>query len=167
MSNHRITALAAAMALTAAACNSITAPGPNGRQLGILEWQTTAAAALGSAGNEMQEQVLSAPDTVAAGVPFVATVTTIGASGCWQADGATTKMAAQQATITPYDFVRTHFSDGTPAVCTTALVSLPRTVTITFTTKGEATIRVEGRVVRNGDLTSTQPVAVEKSVIVR
>jgi hypothetical protein len=51
--------------------------------------------------------------------------------------------------------------------CTAALVSLPRTVTITFAEAGEATIRVEGRVVRNGDLTGMQPVAVEKKVIVR
>jgi hypothetical protein len=167
MSNFRIAVLIAAVVLPAAACNTITAPGPTGRQLGILEWQTTTAATVASAGNELQEQVLSAPDTVNAGVAFQAVVTTIGASGCWEADGATTNMTALQATITPYDFVRSRFADGSPMFCTAALVSLPRTVTITFAQAGEARIRVEGRVVRNGDLTGSQPVAVEKNVIVR
>jgi hypothetical protein len=167
MSKFRIAVLVAAVVLAGAACNSTTAPGPTGRQLGIIEWQTTAAATVASASNELQEQVLSAPDTVNAGVPFQAVVTTIGASGCWRADGATTTMTVRQATITPYDFVHSRFADGSPMFCTAALVSLPRTVAITFAEAGEATIRVEGRVVRNGDLTGMQPVAVEKKVVVR
>jgi hypothetical protein len=161
-----------ALAAWAAACDTTTAP-PEGRsEIGIIEWHATSVstfAANAAVGVEdpYDPPVLVAPDTVQAGVPFDAVVTTIGASGCWSAGGARVSASAALAVITPYDIAPRHHANGEPLFCTAALVRLPRTVQLTFGQRGEATIRVEGRVVHDGDVARSVPGSIERRVIVR
>jgi hypothetical protein len=154
--------LAALGAVVASAgCDFATGPGADGRVIGIIEWQ---AAITGAAAND--DVVITAPDTVHAGVPFQATITTIGLSGCWSADGASIKAAPRLVTITPYDRV----ANGTPeqpTYCTAALVGLDRHLDIVFSDPGTATLRVNGRIVIDGDLEDARPHVVEKQIIVR
>jgi hypothetical protein len=105
---------------------------------------------------------LSAPDTVAAGVPFDVTVTTIGLDTCWREAGAVVVSELRRVTITPYDRI-----DRTQSGCGDAIISIPRTVRIVFAQRGDATLRVEGR--RGFGLTSTNSsdLAIERSVHVR
>jgi hypothetical protein len=170
MRQHLTAVLAAGMGLSAVACDA-TGPEANGRQVGIIEWHATSMTTLAANAaideSDLDAPVLTAPDTVDVNVPFNVTVTTIGLSGCWAADGARLASSARQATITPYDVAHTHFPGGEPMFCTAALVRLPRTVQVTFTQRGEATLRVEGRVVRNADLVGAEPAALEKVIIVR
>jgi hypothetical protein len=171
---HRTSSIiaVAAVALAATACDMATAPRNDRSRVGIIEWQSASASTLAAnatfdAGDPYDAPVIVSPDTVQAGVPFDVTVTTIGASGCWKADGARVSAAAMLAVITPYDLAPTHWANGDPMFCTGALVSLPRSVQLTFGQAGEATIRVEGRVVQDGELEKTIPGSVEKRVIVR
>ncbi|HEY0036122.1 MAG TPA: hypothetical protein VGB66_05505 [Longimicrobium sp.] len=145
--------------LAGAACNRLDNffPAPEvGRYVGIVEWsasnvQTFADPAMG---------VITAPDTVTAGQPFQVTITTVGPSGCWRADGAEKAVQGNLATITPFDRVEGE-------LCTGALVSLPRSVELRFDTRGEATIRVYGRRVRDGNLNAATERTVEQRIIVR
>ncbi|HYH80428.1 MAG TPA: hypothetical protein VEX86_11550 [Longimicrobium sp.] len=86
----------------------------------------------------LRSPALVAPAVVSAGQTFQATVTTLGFSGCWRADGAEVATAAATASIHPYDR-----QEG--EVCTAALVELRRTVDLRFDTPGTAKIVVEGR----------------------
>jgi hypothetical protein len=161
-----------ALAAGAAACDTTTAP-PDGRsEIGIIEWRATSVSTFAAnAGFGVEDPydlpVLVAPDTVQAGVPFDAVVTTIGASGCWRAAGARLAASPALAVITPYDVAPTHHANGEPLFCTGALVRLSRSVQLTFGQRGEATIRVEGRVVQDGDLARSVPGSSEKRVVVR
>jgi hypothetical protein len=125
------------------------------RHVGIVEWsrssvQTFADPAMG---------VITAPDTVTAGQPFQVTVTTAGPSGCWQAAGAEKAVQGNLATITPFDRVL----DG---ICTQAVVSLPRSVEVRFDVRGQATLRVYGRRVVDGNLNGATERTVEKKITV-
>jgi hypothetical protein len=93
-------------------------------------------------------------------------VTTIGNSGCWSANGASLSVSGRIATIIPYDLAPTRNADGDPLFCTGALKRLPRTVVVTFDLPGEATVRVQGRVVLDGDLKRTEPTVLEKELVV-
>jgi hypothetical protein len=162
----------AAISLAAAACDIATGPRDDRSRVGIIEWQAASASTLAAnatfnARDPYDAPILVAPDTVQAGVPFDVTVTTIGASGCWKADGARVSATAVLAVITPYDLAPTRHANGDPMFCTGALVSLSRPVQLTFAEPGDATIRVEGRVVQDGDIEKTVPGSVEKRVIVR
>jgi hypothetical protein len=151
--------LALALLIGATACDmpATFEPGPDARRhLGIVEWsrsnvQTFADPAVG---------VITAPDTVTAGQPFLVTVTTAGPSGCWRAAGAETGVQGSLATITPYDRVADE-------ICTQAFVSLPRSVELRFDVRGEATLRVHGRRVVDGNLSGATERTVEKKVFVR
>ncbi|HZG44175.1 MAG TPA: hypothetical protein VEY93_14600, partial [Longimicrobium sp.] len=130
--------------LAGAACDmpATFEPGPDAqRHVGIVEWsrssvQTFADPAMG---------VITAPDTVTAGQPFQVTITTAGPSGCWRAAGAEKAVQGNLATLTPFDRVL----DG---ICTQAVVSLPRSVEVRFDVRGQATLRVYGRRVVDGNL---------------
>jgi hypothetical protein len=110
--------------------------------------------------------VIAAPDTVNAGAPFDATITTVGMSGCWRPDGAEISYGPKLAVVTPYDLVITTI-DGAPVACTGALVDLPRTVRLIFGQAGVATLRVHGRKVTGGELSSATPATTEKQIVVR
>lgn len=108
--------------------------------------------------------VLEAPDTVAAGVAFDAVVRTFGPNGCWRAAGHRESGSATTIEVTPYD---EDISEG--RMCTTAIVRLPRTVRLVFSTAGTGTLIVRGRVSSlGGSAVSTDSMTtVSKTVVVR
>lgn len=161
MKSHVLSVLGAA--LLCAACSNPIAPDAGERVVGIIEWNTTAAAPGAMA---EPETVVSAPDTVDAGMPFTVTITTIGASGCWREDGALESVSGLTATLTPHDRVIEEI-DGMPVSCTGALVSLPRDMSLTFRQTGSATLRVIGRRVTNGDIPAAQTKTIEQQIVVR
>ena len=108
-------------------------------------------------------EVIVAPDEVAVDQDFEATITTIGPNGCWSVDGADVDSSPLLAEIMPWDRVST----DPEIACTQALVALARTVTLRFTEKGDATIRVLGRRVVDGELEDATTEVVEKTVRVR
>jgi hypothetical protein len=163
-------ALAFALLLLPAVTACEMATGPDGqRVVGILEWQSAAQGSLASSSLMMADgniAVITAPDTVDAGVPFEATITTVGSDGCWREAGAEKEMADHLAVVVPYDRVLTE-KNGESIGCTQALVWLPRFVEITFAESGEAILRVKGRKVIGGNYAEATPVTVEKRIFVR
>jgi hypothetical protein len=161
-----------ALAAGVSACDVIGV-GDRESDVGIIEWQMESASAMVisadplSIGDPHFWPALEAPDTAQAGVPFDVIVSTYGASCCWRADGARVDRAPMSVTITPYDRVPATHANGEPLFCTAALVRLQRTVSVTFADVGTAMIRVEGRVVTNGDVRSTEPGTIEKAIVVR
>jgi hypothetical protein len=156
----------AGMLVVGAACDSATAPASSDHVVGILEWHAGSGGSALAGIAEPAETRVVAPDTVDAGTPFDISVRTIGRSGCWSQAGAESAVTGMLATVTPYDRVTTSI-DGEPAFCTGALVDLERTVSIAFASPGTATLRVNGRIVMDGELDGTQPVTVEKQIFVR
>ena len=122
--------------------------GPEAERVkGIVEWvQDGVAIAAAPAGvpTDGNVDVIQAPDEVVAGEPFTATITTVGANGCWEADGATIELDPSLAEVTPWDLNRLS-PENPELVCTAALEALPREVTLRFTEPGDAVIRVLGR----------------------
>ena len=82
---------------------------------------------------------LVVPDTVRAGTPFTITVSTFGSS-CLRADGASTRVSGQMASVTPYDVM-----PASDAACPGDILAFPRTVTLAFDTPGAAVVRLHGR----------------------
>jgi hypothetical protein len=159
-------AVAVLLAVTlVSACDLVTvsAPSADRRVVGIIVWQSSTTADRSFDGPAV---VIAAPDTVTAGTPFDATITTVGISGCWRQDGAQTTYDSGLAVVTPYDLVMTKI-DGAPVACTDVLVQLPRTVRLVFGETGVALLRVSGRQVTGGELSSATPATVEKEVVVR
>ena len=152
--------LALCAVLTACSDQSVTsADFESSRMVGILELIETDPRPTAGVGS--QRPPLFAPDTVTAGVPFDVTVTTVGLDTCWREAGASVQSELRRVTITPYDRV-----DTQPSGCGDALVYLPRTVSVTFTQRGIATVRAEGR--RGyGSSTRSSDLAIERSVYVR
>lgn len=95
------------------------------------------------------------PDTVTAGVPFTAVVSTYGGTGCVRPDRSNVLTAGLTADITPYDSVYVG-----PNVCLADLHAYPRPVQLQFSSPGSAQIRVHGR-----SIDST--VTLERSITVR
>jgi hypothetical protein len=157
-------AWAALAAVTAAGCSAISETDSD-RQIGIVELRGNFTVGA-STWDPFTHTTISAPDTVQVNVPFTAVITTIGFSGCWREDGARVDRGARLATVTPYDFV-VRDENGGPTFCTAVLVSLPRDVQITFSQAGTATLRVRGRVVTNGELSSDEETVVEKTILVQ
>lgn len=160
-----IVCCALALGLLAGCADSMMAPAeesaaPGGPALGILEWERGPADARGA---PSPLQVIAAPDTVRAGDPFDAVVTTIGPRSCWRALGAEVELRAALARVTPYDFT----PETSESVCGDAQVRLARTVRLRFTQPGEGVVRVVGRKVEGRRLRETQRVTVEKRVVVR
>jgi hypothetical protein len=137
------------------------------REIGIVEWLFEAQANQISSSTAMSSAdapaVISAPDEVRAGVPFEATITTIGPAICWRADGADTQVSGNLAVVIPYDFS----PETEDVACGAAIIDLPRTVKITFASPGEATLRVNGRKVVGGNTSAGKPTVVEKRILVR
>ena len=161
----KITLLCAVVALItviAAGCEAGRVMAPeataDGRTVGILELVETDARPISQTG-QLRPPII-APDTVQAGVAFTATINTIALESCWREAGVHVIAEARRAVVTPYD--RMLPSDG----CRQTVVNLPRAVSITFTQRGDAILRVEGRRVFS-DTRSTSSVALEKSIYVR
>jgi hypothetical protein len=106
--------------------------------------------------------VIEAPDTVSAGEQVNITVRTIGQDGCWRADGGELAQRGDTITIQPYD------RHSGAAVCTTAIAvsGLPHFFSASFSSPGEAIIRVNGRRIRQHERGYEIPVAVERTVTV-
>jgi hypothetical protein len=156
--------LACALAPVLAGCSDVLGS-RDARVPGVIAWVTSESApsaGLSTVPPHMRERIV-APDSVEAGVFFDATVITIGADGCWRAAGEEVQLDAMVAEVRPYD------STGrtADAACRMALVELPRTVRLRFAAPGEATIRVRGRQVVDGNFAGATEVAVEKRVVVR
>jgi hypothetical protein len=83
--------------------------------------------------------VIQGPATGSVGEPLVFTVSTFGNS-CISSQGAKVVVGGLQATVTPYD--REYRG---PRECLDYLKAYPRTVTVVFTSPGNATVRVQGR----------------------
>lgn len=146
------------------ACDTTTEPDGSGRLIGILEWRLTDQTA-SAAQTTSDEAALLVPDTVQAGVPFTATVTTLGANGCWREDGAAASVSAAIATIVPYDRILSQL-EGQAIACIDMIVRLPRDIELVFAGPGESLVRVDGRMIVDGDFTRTEPVTLVKKVIV-
>ena len=99
-------------------------------------------------------EALGVPDTVRAGVPFVATVVTFGSS-CIHPDGVELQLGGALATITPYDSVPSQ-----PPPCLADFRAFPRSFGLVFNAPGAGVVRLQGRGF-DGDLT------LERSVTVR
>ncbi|HEY0670959.1 MAG TPA: hypothetical protein VGD27_01770 [Longimicrobiales bacterium] len=106
-------------------------------------------------------RVLSAPDTVAAGVPFEVRTTTIGMSGCWRSGDQSSRMLDGVIEITPRDV---HSGAN---VCTEVLLFLDHASMVTIAQPGVWLLRVRGRRVTHNDRVWEEPVLAEKSVVVR
>jgi hypothetical protein len=160
-------ALALGLGLLAGACILPAEPSMQLRVVGIVDWPQAGAASQAALGlDPAPYQPLSAPDTVPVDVPFEVRVTTTGLSGCWRAAGGEVEAEPLRVRITPHDFV-TSEPDGRPTSCTGALVHLPRSVPVRYTARGEATLILHGRRVLGGDPGHTEPVTIEKRIIVR
>lgn len=159
-----VTSLGITAAAVLGACSSSTAPGDS-RVMGILEVQFGAEGSLApsAASDASSRTVISAPDSVEAGVPFTATITTIGLSGCWEAAGEDIELDRNLAVVVPYDL------DGMRegVACTGSLIELPHPVEIRFAEPGEATLRVRGRKVFKENIQRADTVVVEKRIVVR
>ena len=168
----RVLSLGLAALPLLAACDDPTGTAGR-REIGIVQWLSGAQANLSSSGaassmsasidGSEAPPVISAPDEVQAGIPFEATITTIGPSICWRADGAETQVSGSLAVVTPHDFS----PESKDVACGGALNSLPRTVKLTFAAPGEAVLRVNGRTVVGGDLSAASSATVEKQILVR
>lgn len=174
----RRTFLTVALLSTLPACDDVATdpPAVDRRVLGALQLERPEGQASEAAGPDTPVQwsvppgergtvvppnVLVAPDTVRAGVPFTVTVHTIGVSGCWRADGQDVSVADGVATITPWD------AHSGAEVCTEVLGYLPHQAQVTFATPGVAVVRVAGRRLRLGDRTWEQPVSAQRTLVVR
>ncbi len=90
--------------------------------------------------DELEGAVLTveAPARVAVGEPFVVTVTTQGANGCWSRARTEVQVQGFEVDIRPYD--RTE-----AAICTQALVEIPHTAELTFSEAGTVRVSVFGQ----------------------
>ena len=125
------------------------APPQESRVLGILD--------------ESANDALVAPDAVMAGEDFQVTITTIG-GGCEREADTGVIVSEDGATVMVYDFTKaTH-----PGVaCTLILKHLRHTVTLRFTKRGKALIRVWGRKVGSDTPLAGAPTVLERRVTVR
>ena len=124
-------------------------PSQEARVLGILD--------------ESANDALVAPATVLAGEDFKVTITTIG-SGCEREADTGVIVSENGATVMVYDFTKaTH-----PGVaCTMILKHLRHTVTLRFSKRGKALIRVWGRKVGSDTPMAGAPTVLERHVTVR
>lgn len=164
----------AAIGLLAACSGDATAP-ESWRQTGILlisGWTGNRPANLSNGDGLLWNrptgpadfsapEVLTAPDSVDAGVPFEVTTHTVGPSGCWRSDGQSVTTFGRTVLFRPYD------SHSGSEVCTGALVFPAHSSTIVLYEAGEWTLRVDGRRVRMGDDVWDEPISAERSIVVR
>ena len=131
-----------ALAAGSVGCKSPAQPGSQ-RVIGVIDNGSTGGSPLG------------APDTVAVGVPFVATVMTFG-SACDKPDGTDVQTTGSIADVTPYILLP---PPGT--LCIALLVARSREVLLTFAVPGTGVIRLHGRRFGPGDLTVIRTVVVK------
>jgi hypothetical protein len=112
---------------------------------------------------ESANDTFVAPGAVLAGEDFQVTITTTG-SGCERAADTGVIVSEDGATVMVYDFTKaTH-----PGVaCTMILKRLRHTVTLRFTRRGKALIRVWGRRVGSDTPAAGAPIVLERRVTVR
>ena len=105
-------------------------------------------------------RVIQAPDTVHAGVPFSAIVAIAGSGSisCNQLDGASVAQGARVARVEV--FVRVPRSSR---ICTDDIRFYPMSISLTFTTAGNSTIRVVGV---NSNDAPNRPDSLERSIVV-
>lgn len=106
-------------------------------------------------------RVITAPDTVSAGVRFTVSVTSFGSGTCTRADGATVSMAGVLVTISVWD------REQIGGVCTDDLRPYPREVSLRINDAGRAMIRVQGRGYPRAANGQDSVVVVEKQIVVR
>jgi hypothetical protein len=105
-------------------------------------------------------QVLTAPDTVSAGVPFEVLVQTIGDGGCWSAQRQDVVVDGRTVELRPYD------AHSGADVCTMILLYLAHNSTLTLDEPGVWTLRVSGRRIVSGGAEEVG-VSAEKRIVVR
>jgi len=94
------------------------------------------------------------PDTVQAGVPFTATVSTFG-SPCTRPDGTDVQTTGLVADLIPYDLL-----PPPETVCEASITAFPRSVTLIFTTQGAGLVRLHGSDFKGRPVTQQRPVTV-------
>jgi len=155
-------ALALALATGFKNLNSAVAPRASQPQAPARSMPTPEARILGLI-DDRANDALIVPRTVSAGEDFQVTMTTIG-SGCERAADTGVIVTENSATVMVYDLtVATH-----PGVaCTMVLKRLPHTITLRFTKRGEALIRVWGRRVGPDTPPLGVPTVLEHRVMVK
>lgn len=137
----RTVAMIAAAAVVAGGCDSPLAA-PGGVSPGILELRASREAPVEAAAHRSPERiVITAPDSVRAGVPFVVDVFTIGLDGCWTPAGERISVEPGVFTIAPYDQTTINAGHG----CPTMEITLVHRVELRAEQRGEHRIRVLGR----------------------
>ena len=113
--------------------------------------------------DESANDALVAPSAVMAGENFQVTITTIG-SGCEREADTGVIVSEDSATVMVYDFTKaTH-----PGVaCAMIFKQLRHTITLRFTKRGNALIRVWGRRVGSDTPLGGAPTVLERRVTVR
>ena len=86
---------------------------------------------------------LEVPDTVSAGVPFIARVSTLGSSTCTFAAPTEVRIRGRYVDLAVLDR-----SAPPETVCTDDISPIPREVELSLTTRGRMLIRVHGRNLR-------------------
>lgn len=139
-------ALVASVALLLAACTSPSAP------------SITRRAWLGPVGDP--RRVIVAPDTVRVGLPFTVVIPVAGSGSvlCNEPDGTSVSQSARVVRVEV--FVRTPQPRPT---CTDDIRFYPTSVSLTFTTAGNSTVRVVGA--SSNDLPN-RPDSLERSIVV-
>jgi hypothetical protein len=171
---RRMIGIAAALVLLASCGEETTGPDDTRMPgaLAVSGWTAGVPLAAGNGGNVTwgpgiqasdiaPAQVIVAPDTVTAGVPFEVITYTVGVSGCWRSDGQTVTMLGRTVRLRPYD------SHSGSEVCTGALQFLEHRSTLVLGQAGEWTLRVEGRRLRLHDEVWDEPISAERAIIVR
>ena len=113
--------------------------------------------------NESANDALEAPATALAGEDFQVTITTTG-SGCERAADTGVIVSENGATVMVYDFTR---ATRPGVACADILKRLRHTVTLRFTKRGKALIRVWGRRVGSDTPMAGAPTVLERHVTVR
>jgi hypothetical protein len=129
MKDHCKLSLLAGVLISLLGCTSLLGPDRWHRQVGMID-----------SGPDFTASPVVLPEVVEVGIPFSATVYTLGSGSCTRPDGAEVEIRGQVAHVTPY--VRQAVGD---VVCTDDLVTQPREVRLRFDTPGEAVVRVHGR----------------------
>lgn len=162
-------------ALLLAACSDTVAPDDSLRVKGVLQVTSGSSSQENQAppdgpiswdippgeGTMIPPEAIAAPDSVDAGEAFSITVTTIGATGCWSADGQDDDVGSHVIEITPFD------RHSGANVCTDNIMFLPHEKSFTLGESGEWTIRALGRRVRTGSPEEDGPVVAERTLFVR
>jgi hypothetical protein len=112
------------------------------------------------AGTINAPKVIEVADTVRVGQAVPIVVHTVLPDGCWRTDGEDVRQTGMTVEITPHD------ARSDAQVCTLIYAFGAHRTSATFTTPGTATIRVSGRLVREGTVTTSEPIAAQRTITV-